>query len=73
MEERIGQWIILGIIIAVLAFDKVAKLKLFRNSGNPSRNSGNPKYGERLATLEQAVTDIRDDIREIKRRLNNIK
>lgn len=61
--QTIGQWIILGIIIAVLAFDKVSKLKLFKNSNNPG-------YGERIAGLETDMKNVKEDIIEIKVKLN---
>lgn len=59
-SQTIGQWIAIGIVVAFIALEKAKKLF-----------SNNPKgHGERIATLEQAVKDIREDIREIKRKQN---
>ena len=60
MEEQIGQWILIGIMVAFVAYDKAKKLF-----------SNNPKgYGERIATLETNMKNVKEDIKEIKAKLN---
>jgi len=56
MDQQALQWIIIGVTVAFIAFEKA--MKLLKN---------NPKnYGERIATLEKAVEIIEGDIKEIK-------
>lgn len=66
-EQMIGQWIVLGVIITMMAFDKV---KAWQSKNGKKSNSGNPgNYGERIATLEEKAENIEDDINEIKKEL----
>lgn len=60
MTEQIGQWILIGIMVAFIAFDKAKKLF-----------SNNPKgFGERIASLETDMKNVKEDIKEINRKLN---
>lgn len=52
----------LGLAVIALTQALVLALKLRKN--NPG------KYGERIASLETEVKNIKDDIKEIKRKLN---
>lgn len=61
--EQIIQWVIIGIVIAVFAYDK-ARGAWKRRNGNP----GN--YGERIAGLETAMKGIEEDVKAIKEKLN---
>lgn len=56
-------WIVIGIVIAVQAYDK-ARGAWKRRNGNP----GN--YGERIKGLETAMEGVEDDIKRIKDKLD---
>jgi len=43
----------------------------YKNKKNEKPNPGN--YGERLAKVEEAIENLKEAIREIKRRLNNMR
>jgi len=60
--SQIIQYVLIGIIIAAIAFDKAR--------GAFKRRNNNPGYGERIAKLETAVEGIEDDLKIIKERLN---
>lgn len=61
----------LGLTIVALAQALVLAMKLNQGRANKkSKKPENPSHGERIATLEEAVGNIKDDIDEIKRRLN---
>jgi len=62
MTEQITQWILIGVLIAFQAFEKAKKL--FKNSSN---NPGN--HGERIASLETDMKNVKEDIAEIKKLL----
>lgn len=66
--QMIGQWILLGIILTITAFDKVRVWQQAKNDKN-SKQSNPGNYGERIARLEARVKNIEEDIREIKRRM----
>lgn len=59
------QWVVIGVIIAVQAYDK-ARMAWKRRNGNP----GN--YGERIASLETSMEGVEEDIKAIKDKLNLI-
>jgi len=63
VDQQILQWIIIGITVAFVALEKASKLL----KSNPG------KYGERIATLEEAVKTIKEDIDHINRKLNGMK
>ena len=56
-------WIVIGIIIAVQAYDK-ARTAWKRRNGNP----GN--YGEKIGRLEERMEGVEEDVKAIKDRLN---
>jgi len=56
-------WVVIGILIAVQAYDKARGAWKKRN-GNPGNQ------GERIARLETAMKDVKDDVMVIKRKLN---
>lgn len=62
---QIIQWVIIGIFIAVFAYDK-ARGAWKRRNGNP----GN--FGERFVKIETEIKDMKEDIKLIKRKLNLI-
>ena len=63
MDQQALQWIIIGITVAFIAIEKASKL--FKN--NPG------KYGERIATLEEAVRTIKEDVDRIEKKVNGLK
>lgn len=69
-EQMIGQWIILGIIVTMIAFDKVKAWQIKNGRKNNSDNPGN--FGERIAKLEEKAENIEGDIDEIKQKLNKM-
>ena len=77
-SPEVWKWIILGIGVAFIALEraiKIAQSFSYRRNGRNRRKDGNnphpcAAHGERLATIEQAIKDIRSDIKELKN-LNN--
>jgi len=71
MEDKIMQWIILGIVVAFIAIEKARKLfNKPKAKGNPNNHT---KIIGRLVALEVEVKNIKEDIKEIKRKLNGLK
>jgi len=74
MEQQIGQWILIGILITITAFDKVRKR--FKGNSNKSEVGDNPNpcasHGERLATLEEAVGNIERTLVRLERKINGL-
>lgn len=63
--SQIIQWVFIGVILAIVAYDKARGIWKRRND-NP-RN-----YGERIAKLEEAMENVQEDIRKIKEKLDLI-
>lgn len=61
--SQIIQWVIIGVVLAIVTIDKA-------RGAWKRRSNGNPGYGERIATLEEAMQHVEDDIKQIKRKLN---
>lgn len=60
-------------VVAVLGMASLLIERVFYyRSRYKKRNdkTENPGHGERIATLEEAVENIKDDIKEIKKKLN---
>jgi len=58
--QTVYQWIVIGILVMAYAIEKAKKLF-----------SNNPKgHGERIAKLETEIDNIKEDINEIKKKLN---
>ena len=70
-EQAIIQWVMLGVVIGIMAFDKVKAWQMRNgrksNPGNPS-NLGTPS--ERMTRLETKVDNIEEDIKGIWRKLD---
>ena len=64
MENQIGQWVIIGIVVAFVAFEKAKKF--FGKSNNPG-------YGERTGRLEERMKDVERRLGNIERKLNGMK
>ncbi len=60
---QIIQWVFIGIVLAIVAYDK-ARGAWKKKNGNP----GN--YGERIASLETSMEGVEEDIKAIKDKLN---
>jgi len=45
-------------------------MKMAEKKNGKKKKADNPGYGERIATLEEAVENIKEDIKEINRKLN---
>ena len=61
--------------LAIIALTQALVLVLKLNQGRANRKTKplkpeNPSHGERIATLEEAVENIKEDITEIKDKLN---
>ncbi|MCK4783336.1 MAG: hypothetical protein KAV87_06260 [Desulfobacteraceae bacterium] len=64
---KYGWLIILTLVQIIYVWMKIAE----KRNGKKNDKPPNPgKYGERIASLETDVENIKEDIREIKRRLN---
>ncbi|MCK4648686.1 hypothetical protein KAT51_04095 [bacterium] len=63
---KYGWLIILSLAQIIFVWMKMAERRNHKKPENPD----NPGYGERIATLEEAVDNIKEDITEIKRKLN---
>jgi len=74
--EQIGQWILIGILVAFQAFDKAKRWFASKDEGKSLGLTNNPhpcaEHGERLATLEEAVREIKRDLEYIRNKLNGI-
>jgi len=55
-------WVVIGILIAVQAYDKARSAW--------KRRINNPAYGERIAKLETSMEGVEEDIKAIKDKLN---
>ena len=73
-EQAIIQWVMLGVVIGIMAFDKVKAWQM--RNGRRLSNPGNPgkgTTGERLATLEEKTENIEKDIDGIKKDVRKIR
>lgn len=81
--QGILQWVILGIVVAFMAFDKAGKWFAGKNGKgaktqtaykfNPHPPGASPtcqQHGERLAKVEEAVENIEKKIDRIENKLN---
>lgn len=81
--QTVLQWIILGVVVAFIAFDKAGKWFATKNGKgvktqtaykyNPHPPGASPtciKHGERLATLEEAVENMEKQLVRIENKLN---
>lgn len=59
--------IVVGGSVGALLIERVF---YYKSKYRKNRKPENPNYGERIATLEEAVDNIKEDIMEIKRKLN---
>ena len=59
------------IVVAVLGMASllIERVFYYRSKYNKKKKPENPGYGERIATLEEAVETIKEDIMEIKKKL----
>jgi len=62
-QQQIFQWIIIGIAVAFVAFERAKKL--FGKSNNPG-------YGERIARLEEQMEDTERRLERIEGKLNGL-
>ena len=63
----------LWLVVITLAQVVLVGMKIIEKRNNKKSNPGNPhKYGERIATLEEAVGNIKDDIEKIDEKLEKL-
>lgn len=66
-------WLVWLLALSILSLVQALVLVLRLSQGRPNkknRKPDNPGYGERIATLEEAVQNIKDDIEKIQEKLN---
>jgi len=69
--QQIYQWVVLGIVVAFIAIEKA--YKLFNKPKAKNNPNSYIKIIGRLVALEVEVKNIKEDIKEIKRKLNGLK
>ena len=59
-------------VVAVLGMASllIERVFYYKSKYNKKRKPENPDHGERIATLEEAVQNIKDDIEKIQEKLN---
>lgn len=59
-------------VVAVLGMASllIERIFYYRSRYSKKKKPENPSHGERLATLEEAVENIKDDIERIQEKLN---
>jgi len=71
-EQAIIQWVVLGIVVTMIAFDKVKAWQV-KNTKPPNGKKSNPgNYGNRITRLETKMENVEKAIDEIKKKLDKM-
>ena len=82
MPEQIGQWIVIGIVVAFVAFDKAKKWfdtkngknAVFKYNPHPPGDADTCKrHGEDIASIKTDITNIKEDLKRIERKINGVR